>query len=100
MDILWIIISMIVLGAIIKIITLLQLKKEKDIETNGIEVDAIVTKVTKGNRIYISYVTYIGDDNNKHEARIINISRNYPYGEKLRIKFLPGKYRYCIVVLN
>ena len=100
MNVLLIVLPMIILGLLIKSILFLQLKIEQNIENNGIEVNAIVTKVTKANRIYTSYVTYIGDDNIEHEARIINLSKNYPYGEKLRIKFLPGKYRYCIVVLN
>ena len=100
MQALSVIIPMIILGVIINSIPFFMLKREKNIEKNGIEVEATVTKVTKETRLYTTYVTYIGDDNNEHDASIINISKNYPYGEKLRIKFLPGKYKHCIVVLD
>ena len=106
MEALFIILAMIILGIIIISIILFMLKREKNIEKNGIEVDAVVTKVTDSYdndsriRIYTSYVKYIGDDNNEHESKIINISTNYSYGKKLKVKFLPGKYKYCIVVLE
>lgn len=100
MQVLSIIIPIIILGVIINSIPIFMSKREKNIEINGIEVEATVTKVTKARRFYTSYVTYIGDDNNEHEAVIINISKNFPYGKKLRIKFLPGKYKNCIVVLD
>lgn len=81
----------------------INLKKEKEINENGIESDSTVCKIEiryKHNiqRFHYSpYVKYIGDDGNEHEARL-NVSSNFPYGKKIRIKYLPGKYDYVIFV--
>lgn len=81
------------------IIINIALKREKEIEVKGIETDAIVSKVEYDVEYqrYTAYVKYIGDDEKEHEA-IINVATNFPYGRKIRIKFLPGKYSYVIFV--
>ena len=79
-------------------------KMENNILQNGIETDAVVTKVTAvydsdriDKRRYTAYAKFIGDDTNEHEA-VLSASINFPYGKKLRVKYLPGKYDYCVVV--
>lgn len=99
-----IILAMSVLGIIIFILIHINLKQEKNIEEHGIEVDAVVTKVTDNYdpdtsvRTYITFVKFMGDDNNEHEARLINVSKSFPYGRKMKIKFLPGNYKYCLFI--
>ena len=76
---------------------------EKNMEVNGIETDAVVSKVILSDRDinskrFDTYVSFTGDDKNMHEGRLINVSFNFPVGRKMRIKYLPGKYDLCILV--
>lgn len=90
-------------GLVIVVSVALAVAKERKIEKYGIEVDALVTRIEsrydydshKTN--YYPYAEYVGDDNEKHEARV-NVSINFPIGRKLKIKFLPSKYDYVIFV--
>ena len=99
-----IVLTMSVLGIIIFILIHIRLKQEKNIEEHGIEVDAIVTKVTDNYdtdthiRTYNTFVKFMGDDNNEHEAILINVSNRFSYGRKMKIKFLPGKYKHCLFI--
>lgn len=67
----------------------------------GIEIDSIVCRVEEKwdidshKRYYNAYVKYIGDDNLEHEA-LLNVRNNFPYGRKVKIKYLPTKYDYAI----
>ena len=78
------------------------LKFEQNLEQNGIEVDAVVTKVTDTYdrdtelRRYTTYVKFIGDDNNEHEGMLVNVSMSFPYGRKMRVRYLPGEYDLCL----
>ena len=57
-----------------------KLKSLHKIEQNGIEAEAIVTKITSyydrdmNHKTYITHVKFIGDDNNEHEGRLLNVS--------------------------
>lgn len=99
-----IILAMFALGIIIISLIHIQLKQERNIEEYGIEVDAVVTKVTDNYdtdthiSTYNTFVKFIGDDNNEHEAILINVSNSFPYGRKMKIKFLPGKYKHCLFI--
>mgnify|MGYP004557736477 CR=1 FL=1 len=78
------------------------LKVEQNIEQNGIEVDAVVTRVIDTYdrdihlRRYKTFVKFVGDDNKEHEGRLINVSMSFPYGRKMRVRFLPGEYDCCL----
>lgn len=94
----------IVVVIVVVVIVAVVLSKEKKIEKYGIEADAVVTKVyarRNSDRLagfdYFPYVGYIGDDNQKHEARL-NCNFNPPIGRKMRVKYLPGKYDYVIFI--
>lgn len=88
-------------GPLMKFIERHKLKFVQNIEQNGIETEAIVTKVTSTydsdirQRRYITYVKFIGDDNNEREGRLLNVpllSSDFQSEEKLRVSFLPGEY--------
>lgn len=104
METILVILTMFVLAIIIFIIIHIRRKQEKNIEEHGIEVDAVVTKVIENydpdipKRTYNTFVKFIGDDNNEHEAILINVSSSFPYGGKIKIKFLPGKYKHCLFI--
>lgn len=78
-------------------------RREKEIYENGYEVDAVVFKVETSydhdshRRSYYPYVKYIGDDGHEHEARV-NVCTNFPYGRRMRVKYLPSRYDYVVFV--
>lgn len=101
----WIIILLIVLVFISIICTVIYMaiKHEKKIYNEGIEANSVVSKIernydTNNHRYYyLAYVKYIGDDNIEHEA-LLNVKTNFPYGRKIKIKYLPPKYDYAVFV--
>lgn len=78
-------------------------KTWKKIYNEGIEANSVVSKIernydTNNHRYYyLAYVKYIGDDNIEHEA-LLNVKTNFPYGRKIKIKYLPPKYDYVVFV--
>ena len=70
-------------------------KREKEIYSNGIEVNSVVSRnehyfVDHHSR-YRCYVSYQGDDGSTHEG-LLNLRSNLPVGRKVQIKYIPGKY--------
>jgi len=103
MEIIIIISSIFVFGIIVFIAIHITAKQEKHMEKYGIEADAVVTKVISHKsdnqiRTYDTYVKFMGDDNMAHEALLINVSCSFPYGRKMKIKFLAGKYESCLFI--
>ena len=85
-------------------LTIYAINKEKKIMTEGIEVDSIISRIEETyneyndfKRSYRAYVKYVGNDNMEHEA-LLNVSNNFPYGRKIRIKYLPPEYDFAIFV--
>ena len=102
-----IVIGLIGIGSLMKLIESHKLKRAQDFEQNGIVIDATVTKVTSTydkdirQRRYITYVKFIGNDNNEHESRLLNVpvlSSDFQTGEKLKVSFLPGEYDLCFFI--
>ena len=84
------------------------IRREIKIRKHGIEVEAVATKVVsdritdgprRGRFDYTPYVKYIGDDNQEHEAWL-NCNVSFSVGEKLDVKYLPGKYDYVVLIVK
>lgn len=89
------------------IIMIYAIRREKKIYKYGIEVEAVVTNVVRWKtyektakcRIeYTTSVEYVGDDNQKHEA-LLNCRAHFSKGTKLKVKYLPGKYNYVVLIV-
>ncbi len=98
----------VIIMAIFSIIGIIYaIRREKKIYKYGIEVEAVVTsvfkwKITEGTRKgrieYNTSVEYVGDDNQKHEATL-NCNAHFSKGTKLKVKYLPGKYNYVVLIV-
>lgn len=77
-------------------------KYEQEIKVKGIETEGIVSRnVSRGpkdNKVRNCYITYIGDDGLEHEG-LLNLSVNLPVGRKVKIKYLPPKYKHVTYVI-
>lgn len=78
------------------------IKKEKNIYTNGIEVDSVVVKCEHyfdrdHDSRYRCYVKYVGNDGSDHEG-LLNVRTTLPIGRKVRVKYLPEKYDEVVFV--
>lgn len=84
---------------ILVILLVIATNRDKKIMNEGIEAHSIVCRVEKkwkdGRSYYNAYVKYIGDDNLEHEA-LLSAKINFPYGRKIKIKYLPPKYDYAV----
>lgn len=83
-------------------IIVIAIKKEKQIYQNGIETNGVVDKVEQyydrnHNSRYRCYIKYIGDDNLEHLG-LLNVRTNLPYGRKVKIKYVSGKYNEVVFV--
>lgn len=108
-----------VIAVIIIICIVLTAKRNKEIEQNGIEADAVVSRVKEvehtdedgivTNTTYIYYVTYRTMDGQTVEAKLASgksfdnrIGRSWysdlQKGSNVRIKYLPEKPKYVIRV--
>ena len=96
----------VIIAILFIIIMIYAIHREIKIRKSGIEVDAVVTKTAKmhneqrvGHYDYTPYVEYVGDDNQKHEARL-NCNSYFSKGTKLKVKYLPGKYNYVVLIVK
>ena len=81
------------------------IKRNKAIQQNGIEADAVVTRIEESDTSdsdggsgvsYSYYVEYRTLDGQTIEARLGNEPRNIAVGSRLRIKYLPEKPKYVL----
>ena len=81
-------------------------KRNQKIEQNGIEADAVVSRIKEiekendGNYEvdYEYYVTYQNQSGEKVEAKLGNPPRFLTEGKQLRVKYLPEKPKYVLMV--
>ncbi len=86
-----------VLIFVIKLVSLL--KRAKRIDQNGIETDAVVSRVekdletdTSGSSFY-TYVQYKDERGNVRESCMsMSSDMQFEVGDRIRIKFIPGEY--------
>ena len=72
-----------------------QVNNIEKILTEGIEVEAVVTKTEshgRNNADCSTYVKFVGDDKKKHEA-LVGGNGVLPVGEKIIVKYIPGQYK-------
>lgn len=94
----WIIPVVAVVVFAIKAVT--TLKKAKRIDAEGVETDAVVSKVVEqydpeyNSSSYTTYVEYKDEDGVRRESPIAVTSRvEYEKGDQVRIRFIPGDYK-------
>ena len=77
------------------------LRREKLIQENGIETDAIVIKDetyrSNGRTRHKTHVLFTGIDGKTHLC-VLGYAGGMPVGRKLRVKYLPGEYDYVSFV--
>lgn len=82
-------------------------KRSKAINDNGIEVDAVVSRIKEiegedsdGQRTtsYEYFVRYENESGETFEAKLGNPPRFITEGTKLRVKYLPEKPKYVLMV--
>lgn len=91
------VIFLIVIGIICKH----QIDETNKILAEGTETEAVVSKTdhtnTQNGRHYSSYAKFIGDDKIEYET-LLSVGGELRIGEKIKIKYLPGKYDYAMFV--
>ena len=102
---LYVVIGVIVLVVIIGFIY--NYKRRKAINEKGIEVDAVLSRIKEvegqdsdGNRTtdYESFVKYKNESGETVEAKLGNPPRFITEGTQLRVKYLPEKPKYVLMV--
>ena len=92
-----------IIGALIVIVFVYQagkaLRKAKRIDAEGVETDAVVSRVEghwdveNAASTYTTYVRYTDDRGRLRESPMaLTSSAEYEKGDKLRIRYLPGDY--------
>ena len=93
-----------IIGALIVIVFVYQagkaLRKAKKIDAEGLETDAVVSRVEEhtdpdtAGATFVTYVRYT-DDEGRYRESPMAYTPDAPYreGQKLRIRFLPGDYK-------
>ena len=98
-------IAIVVIAVIVGIV--FNYKRSKAINENGIETDAVVSRIkenegedTDGNRTveYVYYVRYTNEAGESVEAKLGNPPRFLMKGTTLRVKYLPEKPKYVLMV--
>ena len=98
-------IAVVVIAVIVGIV--FNYKRSKAINENGIETDAVVSRIkenegedTDGNRTveYVYYVRYTNEAGESVEAKLGNPPRFLMEGTTLRVKYLPEKPKYVLMV--
>jgi hypothetical protein len=104
---LYVVIGVIVLVVIIGFIY--NYKRSKAINEKGIEVDAVLSRIKEMERVnddgsheteYEYFVKYKNESGEAVEARLGNPPRFITEGTKLRVKYLPEKPKYVLMVKN
>ena len=83
------------------------LKKAKKIDNEGIETDAVVTRIEESydpdnlSSSYTTYVEYTDQSGDRIESPLSLASRpEYSIGEVIRIRYIPGEYELVREVKN
>lgn len=101
----YVILAIVAVAAVIGIVYVI--KRNSAIKKNGIEADAVVSRIKEvettndsGNYEvnYTYYVTYQTQDGNTVEAKLSGAPAFTREGDKLRIKYLPEKPKFVILV--
>ncbi|MBP5224732.1 MAG: DUF3592 domain-containing protein [Lachnospiraceae bacterium] len=77
------------------------MKKAKRIDREGITADGVVTRVehdcsADSGDTYTTYVEYRDEKGELHESVMsMNSVQEFRQGEKLRIRYIPGEYKYA-----
>lgn len=83
--------------------------RSRKINQNGVEVDAVVSRIKEnegedadGNRSvdYVYYVKYQTPEGQTVEAKLGNPPAFLTVGKQLRVKYLPEKPKFALVVKN
>ena len=105
-NILFYVIGGIIVAAII-IAIVFAVKRNNNIKKNGIETDAVVSRIKEnetGNDdgstdySYTYYVKFTAQDGQVVEAKLGNAPRLTREGDRVRIKYLPEKPKYAIII--
>ena len=82
-------------------------KRYNAIKKNGVEVDAVVSRIKEEentdddghvNYTYTYYVRFTAQDGKSVEAKLNHAPRNTREGDTLRVKYLPEKPKYALLV--
>ena len=82
--------------------------RNRKIRKNGVETDAVVSRIDESVSAspdtvdvnYIYYVTYVSQDGKTVEARLDSAPGYTRVGEPVRIKYLPEKPNFAVIVKN
>ena len=97
--------GLIAVGIIVAIVFVV--KRYNNIKKNGVEADAVVSRIEENETInddgstdysYTYYVRFTAQDGQVIEARLGGAPRFTREGEQVRIKYLPEKPRYAIII--
>lgn len=96
----------VVVAAILSFVIFMIIRNNK-IRKNGIETDAVISRIEESESIdseggvdvsYTHYVTYRTPDGQEVEAVLNHVSRRTYVGDLVRIKYLPEKPNYALLV--
>ena len=82
-------------------------KRYNNIKKNGVEADAVISRIKENETLndygsvdhsYIYYVKYTAQDGQLVEARLGGAPRLTRVGDRVRIKYLPEKPKYAIII--
>lgn len=89
------IIAFAVLAVVIIIVAIIACKaavrKNAEIQQNGICVDSVVVSNERYKDYYRTIVRFTGDDSQEHECAL-SYRGGMPVGRKVKIQYIPGKY--------
>lgn len=97
--------GVIAVGIIVAIVFIV--KRNNNIKKNGVEADAVVSRIMENETInddgstdysYTYYVKFTAQDGQAVEARLGGVPRFTNVGDRVRIKYLPEKPRYAIII--
>lgn len=97
--------GIIVVGMIIAIVFIV--KRYNNIKKNGVEADAVISRIKENETLnddgsidtsYIYYVKFTAQDGQVVEARLGGAPRLTRVGDRVRIKYLPEKPKYAILI--
>lgn len=105
----WLYIGIGVLAVIVIVGFIYNYRRSRAINERGVEVDAVVSRIKEtesegadGHRNveYTYYVKYQNESGQVVEAKLGNPPRFLTEGKQLRVKYLPEKPKYALVVKN
>ena len=67
------------------------MRKNAEIQQNGIGVDSVVVSNERYKDYYRTVVRFTGDDGQEHDC-VLSYRGGMPIGRKVKIQYIPGKY--------